>query len=455
MKILLVQPNTSTLRGTICPPIGIMYVGAVAREAGHEVKILDRNIDYFSLTKIRKFRPDIVGVTAMTGPMLLDALHVTRQVKKIFGGDVPVVWGGVHASILPGETLANEFIDYVVAGEGEYTFLELVEALSSGKNNFQEIRGLAFKREGEIIVNERRPAVKDLDALPMLPWDLVQAKKYFDIEIVLVTSRGCPFSCTFCISGRFGREHRYRCLSAGRVIEEIKRTERLTGNKHLKFHDDFFTSNYDYCREIFDYLSGDYSLLLYTRVTFVNQRFLDLLKKFKRVWLSFGVESGSERMLEKYRKKITTEQIRRAFELCGKQQNIRTKASVILGAPTETMEEIRMTLDFMKEISPTRRTYCVYSPYPGSELYDEAVSSGLFAPPDSIEGWAKVTMHGIDSSRHLGIDENFIRKIDNKGWIINFKNLIKEGEWYKIMQRVRDYDPFLIKLFDRIEERIL
>lgn len=455
MKVLLVQPNTSTLRGTLCPPIGLMYVAAVARQAGHDVKIIDRNVDYFSLSKMRKFNPDIVGITAMTGPMLLDAVQVSKKVKAIFGKQVPVVWGGVHATILPRETLKNDFVDFVVVGEGEYAFLELIEMLRRQDTNFNVIEGLAYKASGEIIINGPRTVIKNLDELPYLPWDLINAKKYFDIEIVLVTSRGCPFSCTFCISGRFGKEHRYRCQSPERVVEEIHRIEKLTDNKHLKFHDDFFTSNYTYCKEIFDKISSDYSLLLYTRVTFINQPFLDLLKKFKRVWLSFGVESGSERMLQKYKKRITVDQIRNAFLLCKRQNNIRTKASVILGAPTETREEIDMTLRLMREINPTRHTYCVYTPYPGSELYDEAVNSHLFTPPESLEGWADVTMHGVDNSRNLGIDEHFVRSLDKKGWMVNLQNIIAEGEWYKIIQRIKDYDPFLIKIFNMIEGKVI
>ncbi len=455
MRILLVQPNTSTLRGTLCPPIGLMYVGAVAREAGHEVKILDRNIDYFSLTKMKRFKPDIVGITSMTGPMLLDAVHVSRKTKEILGKDTPVVWGGVHASILPDETLQNDYIDYVVVGEGEYTFLQLVEALNNGSGEIGTIHGLAFKESGKVKINEPRPVLKNLDVLPYLPWDLVNAEKYFDIEIVLVSSRGCPFSCSFCLSGRKGPEHRYRSFSAERVVEEIKRIEKLTRNRHLKFHDDFFTGNHEYCKKIFENLSSEYSLLLYTRVTFIDDNFLEMLGRFKRVWLSFGVESGSERMLRKYNKKITIQQIRDAFALCRKQKNIRTKASVILGAPTETREEIDMTLNLMKEINPTRHTYCVYTPYPGSELYDEAVQSNLFHPPETIEGWADVTMHGIDSSRTLGIDQKFLRNIDNRGWLVNLNNIIQEGEWYKLVQRIKDYDPFLIKVFNKIEEMLV
>lgn len=455
MKILLIQPNTSTLRGTLCPPIGLMYVGAVAREAGHQVRILDRNIDYFSLSKMKSFKPDIVGITSMTGPMLLDAVHVSKKAKEILGKETPVVWGGVHASILPDETLQNDYIDYVVVGEGEYTFLDLVEALNNGSREIGAIQGLAWKEAGRVKVNQPRPVLKNLDVLPYLPWDLVNAGKYFDIEIVLVSSRGCPFSCSFCLSGRRGPEYHYRSFSPGRVVEEIRRIEKITDNRHLKFHDDFFTSNYSYCKEIFEQLSSDYSLLLYTRVTFIDDRFLEMLARFRRVWLSFGVESGSERMLRKYNKKITVQQVKDAFALCRGRKNIRTKASVILGAPTETREEIDMTLNLMKEINPTRHTYCVYTPYPGSELYDEAVQSNLFHPPETIEGWADVTMHGIDSSRTLGIDQRFLRHIDNRGWIVNLNNIIQEGEWYKLVQRIKDYDPFLIKVFNKIEEILI
>jgi len=454
MRVLLIQPNTSTLRGTLCPPIGVMYVGAVAREAGHEVKILDRNIDFFSLNAMKKFKPDVVGITAMTGEMLLDAIRVSRKVKEILGKDIPVVWGGVHASTLPVDTLKESSIDFVVIGEGEYTFLELLESLSKGKKEFSNIKGLGFKKSGKNIINEPRPVLKSLDVLPYLPWDLVNAKKYFDIEIVLVSSRGCPFSCAFCLSGRRGIEYKYRCFTPERVLEEIKQIEKLTNNKHLKFHDDFFTANYYYCKKIFENISSEYSLLLYTRVSFIDEKFLELLKKFKKVWLSFGVESGSERMLKKYNKGISIQQIRDAFALCKKQSNICTKASVIFGAPTETREEIDMTLALMKEINPTRHTYCVYAPYPGSALYDEAVESGLFKPPLKIEEWAEVTMHGIDSSRKLGIDEKFVRDIDNKGWINNFINIIMEGEWHKIGQRIKDYVPFLIKFVNKLEEYI-
>ena len=184
MKVLLFQPNTSTLRGTLCPPFGLMYVGAVAREAGHEVMILDRNIDYFSLKKMKGFNPDVVGITAMTGPMLLDAVEVSRQAKRILGNHVPVVWGGVHATILPEQTLENDYVDFVVVGEGEYTFRELLEVLGRRGKDFRQIEGLAFKESGTVIVNQPRPVIKNLDELPLLPWDLVCARQYFSIEIV-------------------------------------------------------------------------------------------------------------------------------------------------------------------------------------------------------------------------------------------------------------------------------
>ena len=455
MKVLLVQPNTRTIRGTLCPPFGIMYVGEVARNAGHQVKILDRNVDYFSLTKMRRFRPDIVGISTMTGPMLLDAIYFSKKVKKVLGSHTPVVWGGVHASTLPEDTLRNDYIDYVVVGEGEYTFFELLSTLESQARNLSDIKGLAFKEGRKIIINDPRTVQQDLDSLPYLPWDMINSSRYFDIEVVLVTSRGCPFSCSFCLSGRKGKQFAYRCMTPQRVLAEIHRIEKLTANRSLKFHDDFFTANLKYCSEIFKGLSSDYSLLLYTRVDFINEQLLDLLSKFRKAWLSFGVESGSERMLRKYRKVITVGQIRSAFQLCKTQENIRTKASVILGGPTETHEEMTMTLNLMKEINPTRHTYCAYTPYPGTALYEEAVSSGFFKPPKSLEGWAEVTMHSVDISRNLAISDAFLRNVDKKGFLINLQNFVREAEWNKLLQRIRDYHPFLTGLINRIEGSII
>lgn len=453
MKVLLVQSNTSTIVGTVCPPFGIMYVGAVARENGHTVKIIDRNVDYFSIKKMIDFKPDILGISAMTGPTLKDGLLFSSKAKEIFGSNFPVVWGGVHPTLLPELTLNDPCVDYVIRGDGEFTFSELLNALNSGKN-LEEVKGIGFKKDGKIYLTEEVEPVKNLDDLPMTPWDMVSAKAYLNVEIVLVTSRGCPFRCSFCISSVMNKKI-WRSMSAERVIKEIENIAEITSNTHIKFHDDLMTVNKKRLFKILDLLPDKYSLLFYARVNHIDTSLLERLKKFPHVWLSFGVESGSQRILDLMNKKITVEKTREAFKLCKEYPNIHTKASVVLGSPTETREEMEMTLKLMKEINPTKHTYCTYMPYPGSVWYNQAVEMGLFKPPQTLRGWAELKILSLDKNRSLNIDKREIDRLFYYGWMKTIKNVITQMDWYKIYQRFRDYRPFLAKMLNKIEGTLL
>jgi radical SAM superfamily enzyme YgiQ (UPF0313 family) len=454
MKILLVQPNTSTFRGTLCPPLGLMFVASVVREAGHKVKIVDRNIDFFSLSIIKKFDPDIAGITAFTGPMIKDGIRVSKMIKQIFGQDFPIVWGGIHPTLLPEQTISAPYIDYIVCGEGEYGFLELVEALENNRP-LQDVKGIGYKKDGKVIITEERPFIKDLDELPPMPWDLVRAKCYLNLEIVLVTSRGCPHNCAFCYNQRFNRQQ-WRGWSAKRTLEEIRRIEKLTKNRHLKFHDDNFTANRRRFYEIMDGLSSEYSLYIETRAEYVTEEFLSYLKRFRKVWLFIGVESGSSRLLHKMNKSVTHEEIRRAFKLCQEKRNIFTCASVILGLPTETKRELDMTIKFAKELKPDWITYCLFTPYPGSNFYKELINQG-FNPPDSLEKWSGYTPDiakaDISSFNITMIDPSFLKRLNRQSWLEVFLKMIKRGDIHKIYRRFKDYTPFLVSLVNRLRER--
>lgn len=455
MKIALIMPNTRNVQGTTCPPLGLIFVAAVLREKGHIVSIFDRNIDFFVFTKLKKFKPDIIGLSALTGPMLLDVVEIAKRAKAMFGETFPVVMGGVHASLLTEQTLENQFVDYVVIGEGEYTFAELVEAIEN-KKDVSRILGLGYKREGKIVINKRRPLIENLDEIPLLPWDLVDYKTYFKFDVVLVTSRGCPYRCTFCYNLGFN-EARWRGMSTERTIEEIKNIEKLTKNKNLKFHDDNFAADKNRFYKILDYLSPDYNLFIETRINYVDEEFLKKFKKFKNVWLYFGVESGSQRILNKMKKAITIDQIKNAFQLCNK-HNIRTTASVVLGSPTETEEELEMTLKLLDEIKPTRYTYCLYTPYPGSPLFDEIVADGSFKPPTTLEGWAGFTVDigkaDLDVANLSAVSSKKLKQLNMSSWIKTIKNVIKSGDFHKIRMRITDYQPFVISFFNPLDKAI-
>ena len=237
MRIALVQPNARTLQGVTYVPLGLLYVSALLIKAGHSVKIFDRNLDFFVFHKLKKFRPDLIGISALTGSSLLDALKISKFAKQMFGKDFPIIWGGVHPSLLPSQTLENKYIDYVVIGEAEYSFLELVEALEK-KRDLRSIKGIGFKGENNnIVITERRELIMDLDQLPKLPWHLINTKKYFRFDISIVTSRGCPYNCAFCYNLEFN-EGRWRGMSVERVLSDIKDIKGIAKIKYLNFKDD-------------------------------------------------------------------------------------------------------------------------------------------------------------------------------------------------------------------------
>lgn len=455
MRILLIQPNTSTLRGTTCPPLGLMFVAAVVRQAGHEVKIIDRNIDYFPLYKTKRFKPDLVGISSFTGPMILDAIRVSKRIKEIFGDEFPVVWGGIHPSLLPEQTLENPYIDFIVRGEGEHTFLELVEAIEQGKE-LEGIKGIGYKKNGRIILNEERPFIENLDELPLLPWDIVRAEKYFAIEVVIVTSRGCPHNCAFCYNQKFNKR-RWRAWSAERTLTEIAKIEEITSNRRLKFHDDNFTVNKKRFYKIMEGLSSEYTLYLEARAEHIDEEFLSRLDKFRRVWLFIGVESGSKRLLEKMNKGTTHDHIRNAYRLCRAKKNIFTTTSVILGLPTETPKELQMTLELVEELCSDWATYCLYTPYPGNRFYEEIIAGGAFRPPESLMEWANFTpdIGKTDFSKitHSKVDQAFLKKLNRKSWIEVMTNMAKRGDLHKVYRRLIDSTPFLTRTLNLLEEK--
>ena len=320
--------------------------------------------------------------------MISDAVEVSRFAKEAFGRSFPVVWGGVHPSLLPEQTLENENIDYLVVGEGELTFPAFLNELSD-KRNFESVQGIAYKKDRRILVNERRPFIKNLDSLPRFRWDLLNTRKYFRQELTLVTSRGCPFDCGFCFNAVYNFRH-WRGFSAGRVSDEIDRLCLMTGT---------YFSNLFSTTTILPQTSNASSIhggmpLFYlwfeSRADWIDEEYLSHLEKFKQVWIFIRVESGTQEMLDRMCKGITVDMIRRVFALLNSKENIQTTASVVLGGPSDTIENVNATMKLLKEIKPTRHGVCMYYPFPGSAFYEESLKLNLFKPPSKLEGMGRL-----------------------------------------------------------------
>ena len=387
MKILLVQPNTCTIRGLSQPPLALMYIGGYAEKHGHTVKIVDRNIETNSRKIIDAFKPDVVGITSLTGKMILDGIKVSKYVRRKFP-EAKIVWGGIHTSLLPENTLDNEFIDFVVIGEGEESFIELLDTIED-KKDLKHILGIGYKEGEKIIINNTRPLIKNLDTLPLVSWNLIDAKKYLKHETLFITSRGCPHRCAFCYNEKF-YFRRWRSMSAERVQAEIEHAQLYHPIRRFRFDDDNFTVNKKRFYKILEFLPKNVALYFETRVDYIDEDFCKQVSEFKDAFLFIGVESGDEEMLRKMQKDITVSQIHRAFRLLHK-YNIKTSGSFIIGTPGETRFQINKTLELIDKIKPTRPSCCIYVPFPGAKFTDELFKKGKLRKFQTLMDWGKFT----------------------------------------------------------------
>ena len=449
MKILLINANSAADAASgpqFKMPYGILYPASTLEKNGDEALIVDRNTDPEGIEDIiSKFWPDMVGVSVMTGPCILDALRVSRITKEI-NPDIHVVWGGVHPTIFPEMCLSEPSIDYVVRREGEYTIVDLVNGLSKGAN-INKINGISFKKDGEIYHTPDRPFIKNLDELPYPAWHLVDIDKYTVNRsdgrryLSMNTSRGCPYRCAFCYNKMFN-EFKWRGLSAERVIEQIYYLMSEYGIGFVESLEDNFTVNHKRLEKICDYLIKDNVDLKWyceARVGSLSKQLLTKMKRSGCVGIGFGVESGSPRILELIKKDITVEQTIQTFNWC-KEIGISPDAYVMVGLPHETINDFKLTMKLLDKIPYKMCDLMVYKPYPGTDLYEMCINEGLFNPPDDLESWAEIS--DIHSSKFsVGqIPENVIKSAKRKTLLRNKYNstiiAIKEAPFYKLVPKL-------------------
>jgi len=395
-KVLLINPNyqkviSSLSQISIGPPLGLAYIAAVLRKNKIEVSIIDANAEDLNLQKIlsriREESPDIIGITSVT-PTIDLCSQLASKIKESFP-TIPIIAGGIHPSISPSETLKNNpSIDFLIIGEGEYAFLELINNLNREKN-LRNVKGLVWREKGRIVINKKRGFIEDLDSLPLPARDLLPNKKYRSIEFnsftTIIAMRGCPANCIYCDVPSFcGKKLRKR--SVDNVIKEIEECIQKYGIKSFSFLDDTFTYDKEWVAKFCDTmirknLNKKVKWICLTRVDNIN---LELLKKMKQAGcykIELGIESGSPKILKKIGKGITIEHIRKGFEYA-KQAGLTTMAFVMVGFPFETEEDIIMTKDLVKEINPLFLQVSYATPYPGTCFYDYCRKNNLLLTND-------------------------------------------------------------------------
>ncbi|HYB89560.1 MAG TPA: radical SAM protein [Candidatus Binataceae bacterium] len=389
-------------------PLSLLCPATPLDRDGYRVTIVDQFADPAWESRLHAAlaeRPICFGVTCMTGPQIIHALAACRLAKERYP-DLPIVWGGVHASLLPQQTLENPLIDIVVVGEGEATFRELVEALQTGAS-LDRVNGIYFKRDGRIHSTPPRPFV-DIDREPPLSYHLVDMKLYarrlFGVDHVSFnSSRGCTFRCSFCWDPVM-HKRTWRSMQAETVLEHLKKIIRDYGIRGFLFTDDHFFIDMKRAHAI---LEGIVRANLNVTISKLQARadticrmdkdFLGLLVRAGVKRMTVGVESGSQRVLDLIHKDITVDEVIEANRKLAPYPIIPLYL-FMMGMPSETPDEFRDTLRLaerlVKENPKAAKTFNIYTPYPGTELYGLAVQHGL-KEPDRLEDWGRFNFRNI------------------------------------------------------------
>lgn len=355
--------------------------------------------------KIREFRPDLVGITIVFSATLKTVEKIAWIVKQ-YNRDIKVVIGGPHATIAPEETLKCEFFDYLVRGEGEYTLLELVQGKDLAK-----IEGLHYKDEkGKIIHNPQRKFIENLDELPFpkLNLQLIPINDPNENFGVISTGRGCFKRCIFCSDPiLWGRKVRHRSID--NVLEEMKQRYYKYGVHKFYFSDAQFNILKKYtkvlCRAI---INSGLKIEFFCEVGIrgFDRELMELMKAAGCKRLKFGVESGSERILKLMKKGISVEQIRQICALA-KEVGIDYTIYVMIGIPTETLEEMHQTLELAKELDAKYVSLSVATPQLGTELYEMALSMGVSVPTTD---WEEFYHQSSSTVLNSNVDHNIIEE---------------------------------------------
>ena len=381
-----------------CPnlPIGLAYLAAVIEKAGYDLALIDcqaLQLNHKMLgEKFASFKPDVVGITSVT-PFVDSTILAARAAKETCP-DTPVVLGGPHATFMDAQLLSQHpEVDIIVRGEGEETFLNLLHNISESED-LLDVSGISFRKNGKVTRTPDRPFIQNLDALPYPAYHYFALEKYqfFGRRILpILTSRGCPFQCSYCVSSRMiGAAFRPR--DPIKVADELEWLKNSQNAGTFSFYDDAFT--YDpgravkICEEIKKRRIG-IPWDCQTRVDRISREVLEKMKAADCQLVSFGAESGCQKILDAVNKKTTVEQNEKAIKLA-KDVGLSVAMSVVIGYPGETPESLQQTLGFIRRAKPDYVYLCIATPYPGTSMRSTLENLGWPVSTD----WSRYDMQG-------------------------------------------------------------
>lgn len=435
MKVLLVSPalrnmDVYQVRARGCmPPLNLLSIAAVLKRGGHEVKVIDLYAEGISdgefLRRAREFGPELAGFATYTASFDMAAAGA-RLLRENFPG-LKTVAGGIHASYLPAQCLKSGAFDWIAVGEGEQTVLELAGALAAGLRP-DGVPGLVFLKDGRPFATPQRRLIEDLDSLPPPDYSLIDLSNYY-LGITravstapaasVLTMRGCPYQCTFC-SHHYGYGGRIRKRSPRLVVEEMKKLYDELGVREFQIEDPSFTCDPAHVREICRLIKESGMRISWNCNVRANTASDELFAAMAEAGCRralLGVESGSQELLDRMKKGITLDGVRRTMALT-KKYGMRVNAAFILGTPGETPETARRTYEFALELEPDYVMFSVYVPSPGGELFDGLAGSGKL-DLDKVYGADYITVYSeqepvaelssVPAKRLLALMEEYTR----------------------------------------------
>lgn len=394
IRVLLINPPWGRQKGNIwykvascLPSLGLGYIAATLEQNKIQVKILDCQAVSYSVSEIvsevKCFDPEYVGFTATT-VLIQNAIEIAKAIKFHFP-EIKIIFGGVHPTIMPEEVLMNSFVDIVIRGEGELTFLDIIR-----NKPIKEILGISYKANGYANHNLDRPLIKDINCLPFPAYHLMPMDHYHTAlgsakrtpAMSIFATRGCPGRCTFCYSGTLGKKIRQR--SPENILDEIELLMDKYKIQEISFYDDTFTAFKNNVLRFCELIQKKRLDLTWSCMSRVDYASADVLKEMKASGchqICYGVESADENILKNIKKRISLEKVKLAVEMT-KRVKIDVRLSFMLGNPGDTVESIRKTIQYAIDLDPDLLQFNITTPYPGTEMYSWAKNNGYLKTED-------------------------------------------------------------------------
>ncbi len=378
--------------------LGIQYLSSVLKNNGCSVELVcdtglfsrEDNVFYMNYLNKVFYNQNVIKEIIETDPDLIAfspytttyqwASHIAEEVKKYI--NVPIVFGGIHATLVPEDVIKNDFVDFVLIGESDYAILELVESLNK-KNLLEKIKNLCFKKDRKIVRNEIRPPIENLDSLPFPDKELFKKYIRFKDDYMIMTSRGCILNCTYCCESYLNKVykgHYYRRRSANNVIDELKIMKARYDFKEVMFFDSIFFTDGRWLQEFLPMYKQEISVPFRCtgHVTYFNSQIARIMKESGCYCIDFGVQTFNQNIRRNILHRFeTNEQIKEAFNICDKFK-LRYDVDLMIGIPGARIDDYLQTVNFMMSFKYLNRLKCYYLSYfPCTNIIEKAEKMGI------------------------------------------------------------------------------